>query len=276
MKNKNLKTRYFLISFLITFTIVTLVGVFSFFSGENRDVLNTHSDIPKTYSPNKVHDITVLLIGQGENSRAYSLLKFSAEDMVARIISIPSEMKIENESITQIQSFGGAEFLLEKLGEYLNVKIDRFVKINSRAFKSALDSMGSVYLTTENDIHYYAPDGFSFALSKGEHILPAEKVYNVMRFDTQGGEELRLNGQSEILCKIINQKLCGEEKINETDFFNLIINVVDSNVSVFDFDKRLEAVKHFLKNGKAVAESVNITEDFSLSDECREKISLLF
>ena len=60
----------------------------------------------------------------------------------------------------------------------------------------------------------------------------------------------------------------------------------DITVGKIDVDEEQELAMSFgitsiptlivMKNGKAVAESVNITEDFSLTNECREKISLLF
>ena len=276
MKNKNLRVRYFLISFLITFTLVTMFGVLSFFSSSDRQVSNTKDDIEKGYTPSKAQDITFLLIGEGEEEKQYSLMHFSSSDMALYVVSLPNKMVLDSKTLSGTQSYGGAKFLCEKLSEHTGCVIDRYIRINKRGFISILDDMDSVYLQTEEDIHYYSADGYSFSLSKGEHILPAEKVYNVMRFNTQGGEEDRLNKQTRVLCEIVNQKLKKDKIDDAKDFFNVVVNIVDTNITAFDFDGRLNSAEEFLRNGKAVAVDISITEDFSLSEETKEKITLLF
>lgn len=276
MKNKSLKRRYFLISFLITFTVVTIFGFVSFFSAAKKEVLKGQEGVKKDFVASPTQDMTFLCIGEGDSEKQYALMRFCAKDMALYIISLPSEMSLGEKTLSQTQSYLGAQFLCQGLSENLGVEISHYIRIDRRGFVSILDEMGSVYLTTENDIHYYSPDGYGFSLSKGEHILPAEKVYNVMRFDNADGEKYRLNRQSKVLCDVINQKLKSEKIPDAVEFFNMTVNIVDTNISVFDFDVRIEAVKEFLKNGKAVAVEVDFDENFSLTDECRQKITLLF
>ena len=116
-------------------------------------------------------------------------------------------------------------------------------------FVKVLDTLGAMPLKTRDDIFSYE---HSFSLSKGEHILPFEKVIGVMKHNTEQGENYRLNEQTKILCEIVNKKINLEKIPIPQEFFNMAINLVDTDITAFDFDLRRDFITAFLQNPKAV------------------------
>ena len=271
MKN-SLKGRYFLISFLITFCIVTIFSFLTLVSNSSREVLNEQSGISKNYIPTSSHDLTVLLIGEGEG-RGYCLVKLCSEEMKLYAISLPSQMKINSRSLSDTQTYGGARFLKDELSAFLGVEIDRFVRVREKMFVKILDTLGAMPLKTEDDIYSFEN---AFSLSKGEHILPFEKVLGVIKYDTEKGEESRLNRQTRVLCEIFNEKINDQKIPSAEDFFNMAVNLIDTDISVFDFDLRRGFADEFLKNGEAVALDVFTDDGFNLTDQSKSVIKARF
>ena len=274
MRNKNIGARYFLISFLITFTLVTLFGVLSFFGSPTNDVIKTESDVEKP-SPTTLKSFTALLIGEGESEKAYSILHFSEKDGAVHVFSLPEKMSLGERNISDTQKYGGAQSLCEQLSNVLEIEIDAYVRINKRGFIKLLDTTDVLYLSTERDVNYFSPDGYTFSLSKGEHILSFEKVYDTMRFFSENISE-KMNFQSKVICDIITQKITNEKLPDPTDFFNLAVNIVDTNINAFDFATYEPSIRTFLENPKANVVALNFDGDFSILDEEMNKISLLF
>ncbi len=271
MKN-NLQRRYFLISFLITFCVVTLFSFLTLISNSSREVTAVKSDMPKNYIPTSSHDLTVLLIGEGEE-RGYCLVKLSSEEMKIFMISLPSQMMINSRTLSDTQTYGGAEFLKGELSAFLEIEIDRYVRVSEKMFVKVLDTLGAMPLKTENDIFSFEN---SFSLSKGEHILPFEKVLGVIKYNTENGEEYRLNRQTKVLCEIFNEKISTKKIPSAVEFFNFSVNLVSTDISAFDFDLRRDFTTEFLENGEAVALDVFIDEDFNLSESTKELIKTRF
>lgn len=274
MKNKNIGARYFLISFLITFTLVTLFGVLSFFGTSTSDVIKTESEIEKP-SPTTLKSFTALLIGEGENERAYSVLHFSEKDGEVHVFSLPEKMNLGERNISETQKYGGAQSLCTELSNALGIEIDAYIRINKRGFIKLLDTTDVLYLSTEREVNYFSPDGYTFSLSKGEHILSFEKVYDAMRFFSEDISE-KMAFQSKVICEIITQKINSEKLPDPTDFFNLAVNIVDTNINAFDFATYEPSIRAFSQNPKANVVEINFGEDFSILGDEMNKISLLF
>ena len=270
MKN-NLNKRYFLISFLITFCLVTLFSFISLVSPD-KQTLTPAPDTPKTYTPTKTHDMTVLLIGEGK-SKNYALLKASAEQNTLYLMSLPNQMKINDKTLSQTQEYLGAGYLKTTLNEHFGIEIDNFIRISEKTFVKVLDTLGAMPLKTSDDIFSYE---HSFSLSKGEHILPFEKVIGVMKHNTEQGENYRLNEQTKILCEIVNKKINLEKIPIPQEFFNMAINLVDTDITAFDFDLRRDFITAFLENPKAVPLEMEFSEDYTLSDASKDLIKTHF
>ncbi len=260
MKNS---TRYFLISFLITFSAVTVLCFLTLISGGESEVGKTQENVPKGYIPAKSHNLNALLIGEGEG-RQYALIHLDAEKMTAQIVSLPAEMPLFEKTLSETQTYGGANLLKTELSKFLDVEIQRYIRVDEQVFVKIMDTLGAVKLKTERDIFEFDK---GFSLSAGEHILPFEKVVGVIKYDTEGGEVNRLNRQSAVLCEIINQKLTAEKIPSPLDFFNLCVNLISTDISAFDFDTRRDFIAEFLKNGSAEALEIECDESFNLSDE---------
>lgn len=272
MKNKKLSTRYFIISFLITFCLVTLFSFLSLISNDSKQTDLPLSDEKKQYIPSSSHDMTVLLIGEGEN-RAYCLVKLSSQDRCIYAVSLPGEMPLKDRTLTQTQSYLGAQFLKDALSEKLEITVERYVRVEEKMFVKILDTLGALKLKTNEDVYSFEN---SFSLSKGEHILPFEKVIGVMKYNTENGEEYRLNLQTQLICEIFNQKINAEKIPVASDFFNMAINLVDTDISAFDFDLRLDFVNEFLKNPKAEALEIEFDENYNLSDSAKTLVKTHF
>lgn len=252
-KNKKMGVRYFVLSFLITFSVVTLIALAVLSRVLNpAPAQNITENVPKMeHNYTDSDSITVLCIGYSRKqpqTAFYSLIKLDAPNRRVLITSIPADAKLGEKTLTETASYSGSATATDTLAKAFDVKIDRYLRIEETAFSSIVDTLGAVTVDLENAVEHYDENGFlAYSMNKGKHVFFGEKLCGLIRYSGRDETE-RANAQSEILASLFSQRLEAGKYDDPQKIFETVINSSETNINVFDFENRRAAIEQIVKD----------------------------
>lgn len=186
-------------------------------------------------------------------------------------VGLPNTMILgeENKKAEAIYKEGGITELTSAAEYSLDINIDRFVKMDSKAFGRLVDMVGGA--------SYVIPGGVEgFSDSAEEQFLGSEDMEKLISYGGySGGETQRISTAASIICAMINQANGERLAANLDDMYEELIDMVDSDISAMDYNDSKEAIQFMLKySGGAVIESETAgesTEEDKKSEEKKEK-----
>lgn len=253
MSKKKMGVRYFVLSFLITFSVVTLIALAVLSRVLNpAPAQNITSNVPKMeHNYTDSDSITVLCIGYSRKqpqTAYYSLIKLDAPNRRILITSIPDNTKLDEKTLAETASYSGSAKATEVLQEVLGVKIDRYLRIEETSLSSIVDTLGAVTIDLENAVEHYDENGFlAYSMNKGRHVFFGEKLCGLIRYSGKDETE-RANAQSDILVSLFSQRLEAGKYDDPQEIFETVVNSSESNINVFDFENRRAAIEQIVKD----------------------------
>lgn len=211
----------FLISFLVSFVIISIAGYYFFFLNdrythkeevpvqveevETEEVLveeenNITIDEPVVEEKNILdtfedHEVTFLMLGvdalegDKENIRTDTMMVFNCNFDTGKIkvLSIPRDTRLmlrgKMDKINHAHSYGGVELSLDTVNEFLDTDIEYYLKIDYRAVEEIVDAIGGVDIFVPRRMEYYDPSvDFRVDLYKGQQILDGNKAMQFLRW----------------------------------------------------------------------------------------------
>ena len=265
-KNKKMGVRYFVLSFLITFSVVTLIALAVLSRVLNpRPAQSITENLPKIeHSYTDSDSITVLCIGYSRKdpqTAYYSLIKLDAPNQRVLVTSLPADTRAGEKTLMQISSHGGSAAVVEALARELEIKIDRYLRIEENSFASLVDELGSVTYDLKNTVEHYDENGqLAYSMNKGKHVFFGEKLCGLIKYS--GKDEIeRANEQSEILASLFSQRLTSGGYDDSQKIFEMVVNFSESNINVFDFENRRAAIEQITKDKDLSFVTIPFTAD---------------
>lgn len=279
-KNKKMGVRYFVLSFLITFSLVTLIALAVLSRVLNpAPAQKITENLPKMeHNYTNSDSITVLCMGYSRKQPQmvfYSLIKLDAPNKRILITSIPADTKLGEKTLTETASYSGSAMATEAVAEAFDVKIDRYLRIEETSFSSIVDALGAVTIDLENAVEHYDENGFlAYSMNKGKHVFFGEKLCGLIRYS--GKDEIeRANAQSEILASLFSQRLTSGKYDDPQKIFETVINSSQTNINVFDFENRRAAFEQMTKDKDFSFVAVPFSADENIpSDEFLKSLSV--
>ena len=174
----------------------------------------------------------------------YFLIRFFPQNNEIITTIIPKEIVInvntQNKNLIDMHLYGGNLMVTKGIENKFDIKIDRFLKINSKNLQTIIDSFGGINLNYKNSAIINHPDAEKF-IDNNKNIIPimGNDILNLL-LKTSSDDNLeklsqdKLNLFSEMILQIM-------EKINSKNIdsiYNSIINITDTNISFYDFEYR--------------------------------------
>ena len=200
--------------------------------------------------------------GSTFNGDALMLLSFNPKTLSTTILSIPRDSYVpiacfQNQAKNKIThaAWYGADFMINTISNFLDVKIDYYVKINFKGVVKIIDTLGGV----EVDVPY------SFCEQDSNRKWGKNTIYVKEGFRTLNGEEalaLSRNRKS-------NSKKCSSEWTSgvRNDFvrgqnqqlvLRAILNKMKSNVSLDMISKLLSTVSDNMETNMTTSEILSL------------------
>jgi polyisoprenyl-teichoic acid--peptidoglycan teichoic acid transferase len=243
------KSRKILKASMIMFFIFLSAGsiyAYSLYDQISETATKMHEKIDWNGTGNqreKVEDrkpISILLMGvderTGDRGRSDSLILVTVnpEEESMKMLSIPRDTRTEivgkgiEDKINHAYAFGGTKMAVETVENFLDLKLDYYIKVDMEALTGMVDALGGI--TVNNNLKwvdegYYKP---GYVYNKGEITLNGPKTlgYVRMRYLDPRGDFGRQERQRQVINGIID-KGGSPSSINKIDN---VLNVLGDHV----------------------------------------------
>jgi hypothetical protein len=145
-------------------------------------------------------------------------------------------------------NFGAAE-VAEALSAK-NVTVHRWVSVNEAKFRLLLQKFGDTPVTLPNPVDFTV-DAIRYQFGKGAHTLTADALVSVMKYGYAGDDALRFQAQA--MADVLKNDLTAENVLRGEAFFAELVNMVDCNISAFDYAAYKQRLADFLSNSPEIS-----------------------
>jgi polyisoprenyl-teichoic acid--peptidoglycan teichoic acid transferase len=236
---KRKKWKKILLSGLIVFFVLLAAGLgyaYNLYSQVNKAATKMHEKIDWVGSGNQKEKIeqkkplNILLMGvderTGDKGRSDSLIlmQLIPENDSMTMLSIPRDTRVEiaglgkMDKINHSYAFGGTKMTVETVENFLDIKLDYYIKVNMEALSEIVDALGGITVNnnlTWSDEGYYKK---GYVYKKGEINLDGPKTlgYVRMRHLDNNGDFGRQARQRQVINAIVD-KGANISSINKVD-----------------------------------------------------------
>ncbi len=265
---RSLRLKRFAAAFSCFFVLLAGISLLLFLSHYNFNLsaITTPDDEQTT-----IEETTVRPIPQVEGVRNYLLVCSADDGNTVRFASIvTADMNGKTLSIKGLNtastvtvagctgnfekqlSYGGIAQLVLAAEKLSGVKIDKYITSTDSKFRSAVNYVGGVEINVEKAINIRRPD-LTAIIGTGEQTMTGDTLLKYIRCF----EDNPLK-QAEIIAAMIEQKLNPSYLGKADRYYEKIINLTESDISVVDFSAMKLSFEALLYNKNSV--KVTVTE----------------
>ncbi len=150
-------------------------------------------------------------------------------------------------TLQQMLDQGGVNRLVSALEHTCGIRISKYIRSTDSGFKSVINTVGGVVVTVPENIDVHS-EKLTFIINQGEQTMNGDTLLKYLRY--HDGD---LTGQAEILAAIFRQKLTAASFESADNVYTKMINAVESDISVLDFEQIKRGVQQLLADGEPVA-----------------------
>lgn len=194
------------------------------------------------------HPVNILIMGldeardvEGEQSGSLVgrtdtmlLVRVDPEQQVVNVMSIPRDTRVEIpgygiDKINQANFEGGAELAAQTvMYNFDNVKIDRYVRVSTAAFKEIVDLVGGVEVLVPSEMKYEdKTQGLFIDLEPGLQTLDGDQAEQFARFRNDSYGDIGRVQRQQVLLKALRQRLMNPAVLPQLP---QIIRVLQANI----------------------------------------------
>ena len=186
---------------------------------------------------------TCLLLGVADQGGSDTIMLgvFDTEAKTASLISIPRDTVVryngEYKKINALYSYGGVEAVRDSVSRMLAVPIDKYVTVNTRAFRDIVNKIGGVYFDVPVRMDYEDPYGDLYIhIAPGYQLLNGKQAEGVVRCRScySNADIGRAATQRAFLVALAKQTVTLSNVGKVTDLINILNTYVESDMSLND------------------------------------------
>lgn len=166
------------------------------------------------------------------------------------LISIPRDSRVyvdgKLDKINHAHGKGGINLTLKTISDFLDIKIDRYVRVDFKAVKSMVDAIGGVDIDVKRNMHHVdttVGKELFINIKKGQQVLDGDKALEFLRFRSYpDGDEGRIKAQQQFMEEFIKQTLQIKNIDKWTDLLETYYGYVDTNIPFTEIAKGLKMI----------------------------------
>jgi LCP family protein required for cell wall assembly len=142
------------------------------------------------------------------------LVRIDAEAGTVNVMSIPRDTRVQIpgfglDKINQANVLGGPELVAQTLGYNLgNIQVDRYVRINTSAFREIVDLVGGIEVNVPSRMEYTdRTQGLYINLYPGWQTLNGDQTEQFARFRHDGNGDIGRVQRQQMLIKALRERL---------------------------------------------------------------------
>lgn len=167
------------------------------------------------------------------------LVRVDAEAGTLNVMSIPRDTRVQipgygMDKINEANVLGGPELVTQTLGYNLgNIRVDRYVRINTAAFREMVDLVGGIEVNVPQRMEYTdQTQGLYIDLYPGWQTLNGDQAEQFARFRKESGDIGRVQRQ-QLLLKALRERLTNPTVIPKLpQALRVLQRYVDTNLTL--------------------------------------------
>lgn len=189
----------------------------------------------------------LLICGDSDKNIAFcDVVCVSMAENVIRVKPVSPELTLQ---------FGGGDYPLSELykmssatsvKEALNqrgMNICRQISVSETNFKMIMQKLGAVSVVLKSDVKF-SVDAITYTYAAGVQTMTSDALLKYMKYSASGDELLSV--QAEALAQVLRTYFTAELINKGEDYFATLINLVDSDISAFDYTQNRAGLAEFL------------------------------
>ncbi|MCF2132330.1 LCP family protein [Strepomyces sp. STD 3.1] len=271
-KEKHKKTTFFKIILIVFLLLLTGTSTYAYslYNTTKQTINNRMHETSSVLSDRKGENkgsINILLLGVDERpgdpgrSDTLMVLSLNPKTKSMQTISIPRDTYTQiigkgyKTKINHAYAFGGIDMAVATVENFINAKLDYYVKVNMEGLSDLVDAIGGIKV--DNDLKWVDTGTYKkgYVYEKGKIHLngPQTLGYVRMRHEDPRGDFGRNKRQREVIEAIVNSK----DNILSVTRMNKILNVLGDNVRT---NATFEEIKYIALNYKDCRKNSNSYE----------------
>jgi hypothetical protein len=200
------------------------------------DEQTTAEETTAMYTPQVEGVRSYLLVCMDDNRSAIRFTTVVTADMDKNKLIITGLDTAESVSAAgftgnfeQHLNYGGIDQMVLAAEEMSDIKIDRYVTSTDTRFRSAVNYVGGFEIDVKKAIDVRTPD-LTAIISEGKQTMSGDTMLSYIRY-FEGQPQI----QAELIAEMVGQKITEENFAKADRYYERIINLIESNISVLDF-----------------------------------------
>lgn len=273
MAKKKKKSGSIAVPYLVTiFLGILIIGGGTFIFLRHLGILGVSNELPEPPKSNVVtasyednHTILFILDDSGLKSKTTFLLMRSVpKDKKVVFVGIPTNtialIDGNQQSISTAYSSGGTSAAVEFTENFFGITIDRYMRLDSKAFIKVCDILGGVTYPVSEDVMGFNGDG-------SDQYLNSEQIEKLITYTLYGdGEIERAYVVGSVFSSMVNQSNGPRIADNLDSSFNTLVNMTDTNITAVDYRNHKTAIKNMLQNGTTIGSFLILNGDKAYDD----------
>ena len=235
----------FIIKLVLAVVVISLIFSFavSWFSDVFGSNKKQNSDVADVTTSKETDVFSVLVVGRDKVSSladVIMLVSFDRSSDRVCVLQIPRDTYAEYGNSNYYKINGafktlGADGMCDFFEESLGIRLNGYISLDLEGFRKAVDAVGGVEITVENDLKYSDPaQGLYINLKKGKQTLNGSQAEMLVRYRSgyARGDLDRLDTQKKFLFALF----CGmKEKVNIFNAYNVangILPYIETDINV--------------------------------------------
>ena len=174
------------------------------------------------------------------------VISVSYAEKVIRVKPVSPELTLEYRggayTLAELFALSSAGAVRDALIER-GIGISRYVSVNETNFKMIMQKLGAVDIFLQSDISF-AVDAITYSYPAGTQKMTADTLLKYMKYADKGDALLSVQGQA--LAQVLRTHFTAENIDRGDEFFASLINLVDSDISAFDYANNRAELSDFL------------------------------
>lgn len=209
---------------------------------DNSSTKKEPSTNPQKSASKNLPDIAkiLVLIPESDRSKIYYIGILEINSKTNRITLVPidkgSLIPSENMTFEEYYEEKGLVTTASQIASVKNIKIDRYIAVHSGNIGAFCKNTGFLQKDFQKEIDYQGKD-FRLQINKGKNKISGNEMLKLLRYYEVSDSSTYMSYQSKVIAEYLTQAFDKENLEKGEDFFNSLVNLTDTNISVVDYTK---------------------------------------
>ena len=214
----------------------------------------------ETVNPQNIMNVIILGVDRRTDDSGRSdtlmLVSYNNDTGEANLISIPRDTRVKidgtYEKINHAYAYGGEKWSQEAVENLLDIKIDHYILIDTKAFPKIIDAMGGLLLYVDKRMYYEDPwddDGLIIDLYPGEQYLDGSRAIQYVRYRDDEGDLGRIKRQQKFVKAVLNELMSADTLPKLPEILRIAAGAVETDFSATEIISFADNIRKVYQTG---------------------------